>query len=634
MRSDYIVISIYRICKSLPDANWIAAVIGILSLASLMILKKLHPLVSRLRFMIVTVVTTVIAYLIINFSSGKFPVVGSVPGGLPTFTFTLNTVGSDISQVFISAFLLTIIGFLESFAISVKYGAEFGYTIKPSQELVALGFSNTLGSLFQSFATTGSFSRSAVYASTGGKTQIAQIITAGIVLVALVGLTPLFYYIPKSVLAAIILTAVIPLIEVHQFIEMYRTKKRDFFVAFVTFLATFFWTIPIGLAIGVVFALLSVLWTVSRPSMIILGELKHDVWRNVLRYPNATRQHPGILAVRFDAPLWFPNVKYFEAKLLELLDNACVAHANGVSLDVVAKALKWTDLDAVHLMRKLRAEAKKKRKSELAQKKLEEKERKKLERAGKPKTKLAGCFDGFKTRLRFQRLRKVDEPSASNVELAELGQISSTENDTNSNADNVGTNTSNNVPTTTANTCAAKDKRACDNIKYLVLDCAPLSDIDFSGCETLIELSNVLYKTRDIQILLSGANYQVRDVLNRAKAFDGKRSRLRLNGCFLNVRGAVKFALRQMNIAPVDMESSQELLPENDVNTTITSKPEETRPGSSSEPSLAVKSLAAVKESRTSFRTPRASVVADKPAKFDTETEGEDVIVFSDEDKN
>lgn len=318
-KSDYAIVQLINIFRVIGDTKWLNFVNGVVCISMLIGLKRLNPRLPGA--LIVTVLTAVCGYLIHRFSELGFllPIVGTVPSGLPSFYVPLQVLNSqDIVSILFPSALLALIGFMQSIAISIKFTGESGNEVNPSQELFALGMAHILGSLFQSPDSTGGFSRSAVNKTSGAKTQLSNIVAGTVILVALVGLTPLFYHIPKSTLSAIVITAVLPLIEPSKYPEMYKHKPSDAVVACLTALLTLLTTIQLGLGMGIVISVIVILQRTSRPHNSVLGEVDTQfgkAWRNIKRYKDA-KQYPFILVWRFDADLWFGNVRFWRDQLL------------------------------------------------------------------------------------------------------------------------------------------------------------------------------------------------------------------------------------------------------------------------------------------------------------------------------
>ena len=181
----------------------------------------------------------------------RLHIVGTVPSGLPSLQlpqFDWHTIEKLIPTVL----TVTIIGVVESLSIAKVIGAKHqNYTILPNQELLALGVAKLGGAFTQAMPTSGSFTRSAINHDAGAKTTVASIVTAIVVALTLIFLTPLFHYLPMAVLAAIILLAVKSLFDIEEAIHLWHTHRPDFTMMFLTFLVTLAVSIPVGILTGV-----------------------------------------------------------------------------------------------------------------------------------------------------------------------------------------------------------------------------------------------------------------------------------------------------------------------------------------------------------------------------------------------
>ncbi len=243
--------------------------------------------------------------------------VGEVPEGLPGFAL-VGLSRETVAAVLPTVFTVTIIGIVESVGIAKLLEAKKDYKVRPDQELLALGLSKVGGAFFQALPTSGSFTRSAVNDNSGAKTGMSSIITAGLIGLTLLVLTPAFYYLPETVLGAIVLVAVKGLFDVKEAVHLWHLHRGDFFMMLATFLFTLVLGIEEGVLIGVALSIFMVIFRSSRPHVAILGQLPNtDYYRNIDRFENAI-QDEGILIVRFDDQLYFGNADYFSRSLTQL----------------------------------------------------------------------------------------------------------------------------------------------------------------------------------------------------------------------------------------------------------------------------------------------------------------------------
>jgi len=252
---------------------------------------------------------------------GGGEVVGAIPEGLPSIkmpSFNLDALGSLLS----AALVISLVGFMEAISIAKAVAAKTRERVDPNQELVGQGLANVVGSFTQAFPVSGSFSRTAVNMNAGARTGMSSVITALIVLVALLFLTPLLYHLPQAVLAAIIIMAVIGLVNFKAVKHAWQASKHDGIAAVVTFIATLAFAphLDNGIMVGAGLALGLYLYRTMSPRVAILGRYNDGTLRDINVYPDLpTSKH--MVAIRFDGSLYFANVAYFEDAVLEAVAN-------------------------------------------------------------------------------------------------------------------------------------------------------------------------------------------------------------------------------------------------------------------------------------------------------------------------
>jgi len=216
---------------------------------------------------------------------------------------------------------------------------------------VALGIANLGAAISGGYPVAGGFARSVVNSSVGARSGLASIITAILIALTLVFLMPLFFFLPQAVLAAIIIIAVVKLIDLATVRQVWRYSKADGLSLLVTFAAVLVVGIENGILLGVATALALYLWRTSRPHIAMLGRIaESEHYRNVLRHPVETC--PQVLSVRVDESLYFANAQYLESSLL-----AAVAENKQVNkLVLVCSAVNFIDASALETLENLRRE--------------------------------------------------------------------------------------------------------------------------------------------------------------------------------------------------------------------------------------------------------------------------------------
>ena len=248
---------------------------------------------------------------------GGGEVVGAIPEGLPSFSLpqiNLEMLGSLLS----AALVISLVGFMEAISIAKAVAAKTKQRLDPNQELIGQGLANIVGSMSQAFPSSGSFSRTAVNLNSGAKTGMASVFTSLIVVATLLFLTPLLYHLPQAVLAAIIIMAVVGLVNVSAVKHAWEASRHDGIAAIVAFLATMIFAphLDKGIMVGAGLAIILYLYRTMKPRVAILGRHADGTLRDLKVNPDLPTS-PHLLAVRYDGSLYFANVSYFEDAVLE-----------------------------------------------------------------------------------------------------------------------------------------------------------------------------------------------------------------------------------------------------------------------------------------------------------------------------
>lgn len=254
-------------------------------------------------------------------------VVGTIPSGLPDFKVPLMDF-SIISDLFATAFIIALIGFMEATSISRALAAKSREKLDPNQELVGQGLANIVGSFFQSYVVSGSFSRSAVAARVGAHTGMYAIISALGVLLVMMYLTEYLYHLPKPILAAIVMSAVFGLIDVKSMIHAWNVRRADGIAGLVTFAATLIMAprLADGVLIGVVVTILLFLASTMKPRSEVLGRLPSGSLAGAASHDLAPISE-NFVVMRFDASLVFINAAHFETAVMNALSHVPQAKA-------------------------------------------------------------------------------------------------------------------------------------------------------------------------------------------------------------------------------------------------------------------------------------------------------------------
>jgi len=268
-------------------------------------------------------------------------IVRGVPDEIPGFevpAWSLSTI-VDLGP---TAVTLALVQFMSVMSLGQAFAADHDYSIDANRELIAIGATNLIGSAFRSIPVSGSFSRSAVNNRAGAETPVTNLVAASLVGLALLFLTPLFFYLPKAALAAIIIVACVGMVDVPELRRLLETRWIDGAVALVTFAATLGIGIQQGILIGIGISIVVVLYDLTRPDIVELGHIPEtQEFRDLARNPEA-EPIPGLKLVRVDSRFSFANAKVLKDELLEEVEDeepirALIIDTSGVNdLDTTA----------------------------------------------------------------------------------------------------------------------------------------------------------------------------------------------------------------------------------------------------------------------------------------------------------
>ncbi len=253
---------------------------------------------------------------------GAGAIIGDIPKGLKMSiprTPKNTTYVSAFLQLLPFAVIISLLGFMEAIAIAKSMAAQTGQKLDPSQELIGQGLANIIGSFGQSYAVSGSFSRSAVNLQANAATGVSSVITSIMVAITLLFLTPLLYHLPMAVLAAVIMMAVIGLINTSGFVHAWKAKRSDGVISVIAFVCTLYFAphLEKGIYVGVALTFALFIYKHLRPKVVLLSKSKDDTLVNAVKANLHECDH--IAVVRFDGALIFTNATYLEDKVLEYI---------------------------------------------------------------------------------------------------------------------------------------------------------------------------------------------------------------------------------------------------------------------------------------------------------------------------
>ncbi|MBK7477939.1 MAG: solute carrier family 26 protein [Haliscomenobacter sp.] len=316
--SEHIHEIVLAAAQHIADTNPFTLALGLGGIALIIGVKRIHRSIPG---SLIAVLAGILIVWVFGLTGQNVKIVGSVPGGLPSFV--VPGLGLPDWQALIPvALTISLVGFMESIAVAKAIQARHrDYKVDPNQELIALGAANLFAGFFKAFPVTGGFSRTAVNDQAGAKTGMASFISAMLIVLTLLFLTPLFYYLPNAILASVILVAVLGLIDVKEPMHLWKSNKTDFYMLMVTFVATLIVGIEKGIGLGVILSLVMVIYRTTKPHVAVLGQVPGTrTYRNLARFDYLVEKD-HLLIYRFDADLYFANVSFFKDSLEELVQQ-------------------------------------------------------------------------------------------------------------------------------------------------------------------------------------------------------------------------------------------------------------------------------------------------------------------------
>ena len=325
------------VAQNFNETHLITVVVGVSAMSLILVTKKYF---SKFPSSLLVSVFGVLLIWSTRWDLHGVEIVGHINAGLPNFD--LLTVSPELVRDMLPfALTLAVIGYVEIISITKELEEqEEKYFLKPNKELMALGTANLVGSFFQSYPVSASFSRSAVKFQSGALTGMTAVFSASIVGLTLLFFTSLFFYLPIAVLAGIIMVAVIRLINIRYAIDLYKTRRDEFFLLLITCLLTLFVGISQGILIGTLLSLLLMVIRTSKPHYAILAKVSGtNYYKNISRFETDANIDDNILILRFDAQLFFGNRDYFRKIVFEEIEKK----PNLKGFILVARGITYVD---------------------------------------------------------------------------------------------------------------------------------------------------------------------------------------------------------------------------------------------------------------------------------------------------
>jgi sulfate permease, SulP family len=361
-RPDHLHELLVELARAVPQTRWPTLAIGIASVLLLLAFQYLLPWVlARWKtfpaavaqslsksgpIVVVIVGTALVAALQLGELQGV-SIIGEIPSGLPRFALP-TLAASEFLPLIPLAFTVSFIGYIENISIAKSLAAKRRQRVDANQEFIALGAANLAAGVTGGYPVDGSFARSMVNYTAGANTGLASLITMVLVGVAALFLMPLFHHLPHAVLAAIIIIAVIGLIDVRMPLRLWRYNKTEAAALVLTFIAVLAVGVTKGILIGVAATIILYLWRTSRPHMAVIGRIANtEHFRNVRRHEVQTLPH--VLLLRIDESLYFANAKRVEDFVLcAVADAPQLRH-----LVLICSAVNFIDASALETLLEL-----------------------------------------------------------------------------------------------------------------------------------------------------------------------------------------------------------------------------------------------------------------------------------------
>jgi SulP family sulfate permease len=337
-------LALWQLITNLNQAKWLTFGIGLLLLALIVALRRYVP---KAPSALVAIILATLVSSAFQLDTHGVAVIGHIPAGIPVPRLPAMSF-VDVGALLPGAFGLALVTFADTMLTGRTFAAKNGYELDAGHELIAIGAANISSGFFQGFSCSASQSRTAANDQAGGKTQLTGIIAAALVALFLLFLSPLLQNLPQVTLAAIILVAAVGLIDVAAIQRLYRIRSVEAYLALATTLGVLVMGILPGLAAAVLLDLLVVIWMLAHPHDTVLGVFKGiDGYHGISSNSN-NQTEPGLIAYRFDAPLFFGNADYFLRQVRTLV-HTCDPPLQWFLLD--AEGIHTLDSTAAEMLR-------------------------------------------------------------------------------------------------------------------------------------------------------------------------------------------------------------------------------------------------------------------------------------------
>jgi SulP family sulfate permease len=302
---------LWFVFRHLPDAAFAAVLTGLLSLAAMFLLRSLAPRMPAA--LVVATIATIVVGLLGGEASG-ISVIGELPSGLPPLALP-HLDPAVLWELTPGALAIVLVGYAEALGAAKAAAMQGGGEIEPNRELIAHGFANVLSGLFGGFLAVGSLSKTSVAIAAGARSQLANLVAAIFCFFTLILLTPLFRNMPHPALAAIVIAAMLHLSKPGYLRGLFTRDRWEFAVAAIVIAGELTLGVLQGIGLGVVLALLMLVYRASHPQGAVLGQLPGtEAYRDIRLHPDALT-FPGLLIWRAGGDLFFASIGHLDAEL-------------------------------------------------------------------------------------------------------------------------------------------------------------------------------------------------------------------------------------------------------------------------------------------------------------------------------
>jgi len=349
-RHEYIISMIVELLKGLTEINLPTLIVGLVAIG---IIYGVQYYRKQLPAGLIAMVITTAAAVLFQLHQKGVAIVGQSPSGLPQFqlpVFDFQTVSALIGP----AVVIALVSFAETYSVGKAISAQTKQKVHVDQEFIGQGLANLIGSFFQSYPVSGSFSRTAINFAAGAKTGISSVVSSLSVVLALLFLTPLLTYIPRAALAALVISAVLTLFHPKEVFKLWKMNRHDGIVAITVFVLALLAKPDYALLIGVMISLMFFLWKTMHPRIVRVSkdpDLNMFVNADVYLKPSC----PQILHLRSDNAIYFANAEYTIEHMIERLDEQTTP-LRFLLLDL--QAMAFIDVTGIDELRVLHEEVK------------------------------------------------------------------------------------------------------------------------------------------------------------------------------------------------------------------------------------------------------------------------------------